>query len=103
MAEAVYDAVAFSNLRTVDERRGIANPTAARAALEAWVPGTVAPALAAQGVARHSGRDAGVAVIGIEPGIEERVSSIAEDFVQGSFRSLEAGGNNVVIFPPVAS
>ena len=96
-AEAVYDVVAFSNLRTVDDRRGIANPTAARAALEAWAPGTVAPALVTQGVARHSGRDAGVAVIGVEPEIEERFSSIADDFVQGRFLALEAGGNNVVI------
>ncbi|TPE47861.1 ABC transporter permease [Amaricoccus solimangrovi] len=96
-AEAAYDVVAFSNLRIVDDRRGIANPTAARARLEAWVPGTVAPALVTQGVARYAGRDAGVTVTGVEPEIEERASSVAGDFVQGGFRSLDAGGDNVVI------
>lgn len=96
-AEAVYDAVAFSNLRTIDDRRGIANPTAARAALEAWVPGVAAPALRTQGVARYAGREAGVSVNGIEPDAEARASSVAKDFVQGSFHELDAGGNNVVI------
>ena len=96
-AAALYDAVAISNLRTEEDRRGILNPFAARSALEAWVPGTVAPALVTQGVARNGGRDVGVAVIGVDPRIEAKVSTIGEDFLRGGFESLDAGGSNAVI------
>ena len=96
-AEAVFDAASFSGLRPVDDPRGIRNPTAARVALEAWVPGRVAVSLGPKAVARYSGRDAGVAVIGIEPKVEARVNSVAGDFVLGGFEELAAGGNNIVI------
>ena len=46
-------------------RAASATLTAARVALEAWVPGRVAVSLRTEAVARYSGRDAGVAVIGI--------------------------------------
>jgi lipoprotein-releasing system permease protein len=96
-AEAVYTAAAFSGLRPKEDVRGIRNPTAARASLEAWVPGRITPSLRTQGVIRYSGRDAGVAIIGIEPRAEAAVSSLAEDFVAGSFDALDAGGNNLVL------
>ena len=96
-AEAVFDAASFSGLRPVDDPRGIRNPTAARVALEAWVPGRVAVSLRTEAVARYSGRDVGVAVIGIEPKVEARVNSVAGDFVLGGFEELAAGGNNIVI------
>ena len=96
-AEAVFDAASFSGLRPVDDPRGIRNPTAARVALEAWVPGRVAVSLRTEAVARYSGRDAGVAVIGIEPKVEARVNSVAGDFVLGGFEELATGGNNIVI------
>jgi lipoprotein-releasing system permease protein len=96
-AEAVYAAARFSGLRPKEDVRGVRNPTAARAALEAWVPGRIAPSLRTQGVIRYSGRDAGVAIVGIEPRAEAAVSSLAEDFVAGGFDALDAGGNNIVI------
>lgn len=96
-AEQTYDAAAYFGLRPVDDRRGIRNPTAARAALEAWVPGDIAPALRTQALIRYSGQEAGVTVTGIEPDREARVSSVAGDFLVGSFAALVAGGNNVVI------
>jgi len=65
--------------------------------LRAWVPGRIAQSLRTQGVVRYAGRDVGVAVIGIEPEIEATVSSVAGDFVEGSFDALQAGGNNIVV------
>jgi lipoprotein-releasing system permease protein len=96
-AEQVFDVAAFSGLRPREDLRGIRNPTAAIAALEAWVPGEIAHGLRTQGVIRYSGRDAGVAIVGIEPRRETVVSSVAGDFTAGSFDALAAGGNNVVM------
>ncbi|MBF9029950.1 FtsX-like permease family protein [Rhodobacterales bacterium HKCCE3408] len=96
-ADAAYDAVAYSGLRTSEDLRGILNPTAVMAALEAWVPGTVAPGLRSRALARNAGREAGISILGVEPDREVRVSSVAGDFVFGSFAELAAGGNNVVV------
>ncbi|MDX5360008.1 MAG: ABC transporter permease [Alphaproteobacteria bacterium] len=96
-AEAAFGATAFSGLRPRDDDRGIRNPAAVRAALDAWVPGDMAVSLRTQGVVRYSGRDVGAAILGIEPEAEARVSSVAQDFVQGSFSALSAGGNSIVI------
>jgi lipoprotein-releasing system permease protein len=96
-AESVFAAAEIAGLRPVDDRRGIRNPTAALAALETWVPGAIAEALHAQAVIRYSGRDAAVALIGIDPEAEARVSSLFEDVVAGSFAALPQGGNNLVI------
>ena len=51
-AELAFAAAEYFGLRPVDDRRGIRNPTAARAALEAWVPGRIAPALRTQALVR---------------------------------------------------
>ncbi len=50
-----------------------------------------------QGVIRYSGREVGAAVIGIDPKAEPGVSPIVDDFRAGSFATLAASGNNVVI------
>ena len=96
-AEQAFAAAEYFGLRPVDDRRGIRNPTAARAALEAWVPGRIAPALRTQALVRYAGQEAAVTVTGIEPAREAAVSSVAGDFTAGSFASLAAGGNNVAI------
>lgn len=96
-AEDRFDALAIAGLQPKDDRRGILNPTQATAALRALVPGQMALSLKTQGVVRYAGRDVGIAIIGIEPQAEMRVSSIARDFKQGSFTSLIAGGNNIVL------
>jgi len=96
-AEAAFDAVAIAGLRPREDRRGIINPTEAFAWLREWVPGRVAASLNTQGVVRYLGRDVGATIVGIEPDAERGVSSIVEDFVEGSFAALEVGGNNVVI------
>jgi lipoprotein-releasing system permease protein len=96
-AEQVFAAAEFFGLRPVEDRRGIRNPTAAQAAFAAWVPGEIAAGLRTQALARYSGREAGISLVGIDPVREARVSSVARDFVVGSFDSLEAGGNNVIV------
>ncbi|MFC3167222.1 ABC transporter permease [Paracoccus fontiphilus] len=96
-ADQAFAAAEFFGLHPVDDQRGIRNPVAVEAALSAWVPGRVAPALRIQAVARYSGREAGVVLYGILPRQEAQVSSVARDFVTGSFADLAAGGNNVVM------
>ncbi|PRD44030.1 ABC transporter permease [Phyllobacterium phragmitis] len=102
-AEEVFGAAAISGLRPREDRRGIINPTAALTWLRGWVPGQVAENLKAQGVIRYAGRDVGASIIGVDPDAERGVSPIVEDFVQGSFDRLRAGGNNILIGDTMAS
>ncbi|MDK1493057.1 ABC transporter permease [Sinorhizobium sp. 7-81] len=102
-AEDVFEVAAISGLRPRDDRRGIINPTAAQSWLEEWIPGRFAARLNAEGVIRYSGREVGAVVIGIDPEREASVSPIVEDFREGSFDALTAGGNNVVIGDTMAS
>ncbi|AZN99807.1 ABC transporter permease [Mesorhizobium sp. M9A.F.Ca.ET.002.03.1.2] len=102
-AEDAFATVAISGLRPRDDRRGIINPTAATSWLESWIPGRFAASLRTQGVIRYSSREVGAAIIGIEPERESGVSPIVEDFVEGSFSALAAGGNNVLIGDTMAS
>lgn len=92
-----FTAFAIAGLRPKEDRRGILNPAEATAMLRAWVPGRMALSLKTQGVIRYAGREVGVSIIGVEPQAEARVSSIADDFRQGGFNSLIAGGNNIVL------
>ena len=96
-AENVFAAAAISGLRPPDDRRGIINPTAAMAWLDAWAPGRISASLRAQGVVRFTGREAGAAIVGIDPDTEAAVSAIIEDFVEGSFGALATGGNNIIM------
>ncbi|AFL51249.1 lipoprotein-releasing system permease protein [Sinorhizobium fredii] len=102
-AEDAFASVAISGLRPRDDRRGIINPTAATAWLASWVPGRFAASLKAQGVMRYSSQEVGAAIIGVDPERELGVSPIVEDFVEGSFAALAAGGNNVLIGDTMAT
>ena len=96
-AEELFDSVAISGLRPREDRRGIINPTAALSWLKGWIPGRIAASLKTQGVIRYSAREVSAAIIGIDPETERGVSPIVEDFKQGSFDALAAGGNNIVV------
>ncbi|MCA1369755.1 ABC transporter permease [Bradyrhizobium sp. BRP14] len=102
-AEDAFATAAISGLRPRDDRRGIINPTAAASWLESWIPGRFATSLKAQGVIRYASHEVGAAIIGVEPERELGVSPIAEDFVEGSFGALVAGGNNIVIGDTMAT
>jgi lipoprotein-releasing system permease protein len=96
-AEEVFAAVSIAGLRPKEDRRGILNPAAALAMLRAWIPGRMAASLNTQAVIRYAGRDVGATIIGVDPQAEPAVSSLAADFLAGSFASLNTGGNNVVV------
>jgi lipoprotein-releasing system permease protein len=102
-AEDAFDTVAISGLRPRDDRRGIINPTAATAWLESWLPGRFSASLKTQGVIRYSSREVGATIIGIDPQRERGVSPIVEDFVEGDFAALGAGGNNALVGDTMAS
>ena len=96
-AQDEFAALHIAGLRPREDRRGILNPTEVTAMLRAWVPGKMALSLKTQGVVRYAGRDVGIGIIGIEPLAEMQISSLTKDFREGSFASLIAGGNNIVV------
>lgn len=102
-AEDVFDAVAISGLRPREDGRGIMNPTAMIAWLDAWLPGRFAESLQLTGVVRFSSRDVGARIIGIDPQREPGISPLIGHFRQGSFASLISGGNNVLIGDTMAT
>lgn len=102
-AQDAFGTAAISGLRPRDDRRGIINPTAATTWLASWIPGRFAESLKAQGVIRYSSREVGASIIGIDPQREPGVSPIVDDFVEGSFSALAAGGNNVLIGDTMAN
>jgi lipoprotein-releasing system permease protein len=96
-AETAYDAAEIHGLTPQARRRGIKNPMAIIAALEDWVPGTVAPSVATQGIIRYAGRDVGASVIGIDPHREPRVSSLVKQMREGSLDSLYRATNAIIL------
>jgi lipoprotein-releasing system permease protein len=96
-AEAEYDAAELHGLKTVGLRPGIKNPFAIMAALEGWIPGSVAPSVQAKAVIRFAGRDTAASVIGIDPRREERVSKLATQIRQGSLDALYKSSNAVLM------
>lgn len=96
-AEDVFAVAAIAGLRPKEDRRGVLNPAEVGAMLRAFVPGRISMSLRTQGVVRYAGRDVGISIIGIDPEEEAAVSSVAGDFLEGSFASLAGGGNNIIV------
>ena len=96
-AETVFDAAAISGLRPREDPRGILNPVAAVAALEAFVEGHIAVTLNVQGVVRHGGREEGISIAGIDPFREGEVSQVAGQMVEGRLEELAAIANGIII------
>ncbi|MEJ1156828.1 ABC transporter permease [Prosthecomicrobium sp. N25] len=101
-AEDRFDVVEIQGLRPEDDRRGIRNPTLVMAVLKALVPGRLAPALTGQAVVRYGGGDVGLALSGVDPSAEPRVSKIAEDMREGSLEALQADQNGILVGDGVA-
>jgi lipoprotein-releasing system permease protein len=96
-AQVVYDAAEIRGLTPQVRRRGIKNPRATIAALESWVPGPVTPSVRSNGLLRYAGRDESLAVIGIDPQSEARVSRIADHIKSGSLKSLYTANNALIL------
>lgn len=96
-AQKIYDATEIHGLTPQIRRRGIKNPGATMAALESWVPGALTPSVRSNGLLRYAGRDEAVAIIGIEPASEVRVSRIVEHIKEGSLQSLYTASNALIV------
>ncbi|MEX2034962.1 MAG: ABC transporter permease [Xanthobacteraceae bacterium] len=96
-AEQAFDAAEFHGLKPEVRRRGIKNPLATMATLEAWVPGGVAPSVKVQAIIRYGNRDTGASVIGIDPRREARVSELVSQMRQGTLASLYRATNAIVL------
>ena len=83
-AETVYAAAEIHGLTPEARRKGIKNPLAIVGALEAWLPGAVAPSVQTKGILRYAGRDVPVSITGIDPQREPKVSQLATQMRQGS-------------------
>jgi lipoprotein-releasing system permease protein len=96
-AEEIYAVAEIHGLRPETIREGIKNPLAIMAGLEAWIPGSFAPAVNSNSILRYAGRDVPAAIIGIDPKREPQVSSIAADMKAGSLSALYTAANAVVL------
>jgi lipoprotein-releasing system permease protein len=96
-SETVYDTVHISGLATEVRRRGLKNPFATLSALEAWVPGAVAPSVRTTVLIRSAGRDFGATVIGVDPRREPRVSQLATQIRGGDLSDLYKASNAVIL------
>ncbi len=96
-AEPTFDAAEIHGLTPEARRRGIKNPLATMAALEAWVPGAVAPSVKVQAIIRYAGRDVGASVIGIDPRREAEVSDLPKQMRQGTLASLYRATNAIIL------
>jgi lipoprotein-releasing system permease protein len=96
-AEIAYAAAELHGLTPESRRRGIKNPLAIIAGLEAWVPGAVAPSTKTQAILRYAGRDVGATVIGIDPHREPKVSDLVRHIRQGTLTSLLGATNALIL------
>lgn len=96
-AEEVYAAVAVRGLKADDVRRGIANPAETLGMLEAWVPGAAGPYVSVRAVARVTGTETGIAVLGIDPRRDVRVSNLSKQMREGGIDALSRASNGVLI------
>jgi lipoprotein-releasing system permease protein len=96
-AETEFDAAKIYNLTPEVRRRGIKNPLAIMASLDAWLPGNIAPSVNVQGIIRYGLRDVGTTIYGIDPRREPKVSELANQMRQGSLRSLYTATNAIIL------
>ena len=90
-------ALALSGEKPEEELRGIKKAKEIVARLRARPGVAVAPTLRGQAVIRYGGKDEGVALVGVEPEAEARVSSLAEDMRTGSLDALRTTANGLII------
>lgn len=96
-AEIVYAAAQIRGLRPEERRRGIKNPLATMAALEAWLPGNVAPSVKVQAIIRYAARDVGTSIFGIDPRRESKVSELPKQMRQGTLNALYRATNAIIL------
>ncbi|MDI1345754.1 MAG: ABC transporter permease [Pseudolabrys sp.] len=96
-AEKLYAAAAIHGLTPEARRPGIKNPLASIAALEAWVPGAVAPSVRVPAIVRYASQDVGINVIGIDPRREGLVSDLPKQLRGVTLSALYRATNAIII------
>ena len=96
-AEVAFDAVQIYGLTPQVRRRGIKNPLATMASLEAWLPGGIAPSVKVQGIIRYGSRDTAASITGIDPRREADVSELTTQVRQGTLASLYRATNAIIL------
>jgi lipoprotein-releasing system permease protein len=96
-AAAMFDAAEFHGLTPEARRRGVKNPLALMAALEAWLPGAIAPSVKVQAIIRYANHDVAASVIGIEPRRESKVSELPKQMRGAGLNALYRATNAIVL------
>ncbi len=98
-AERVFadGAVALRGVKPKQELRGIRQAQARLTEIEEIAGLDVAPTLRGNAVARYSGRDVAVSILGVDPRRERHVSQVESDMTVGTLDSLYTTGNGIII------
>ncbi len=96
-AERLFDAAEIHGLTPEARRPGIKNPLAIMAALEAWLPGGVAPSVKVQAIIRYANHDVATSVTGIDPRRESKVSELPKQMRGATVNALYRATNAIII------
>jgi lipoprotein-releasing system permease protein len=96
-AEQIFASAEIHGLTPEARRRGIKNPLAIMAALEAWIPGGIAPSAKVQAIIRYANHDVATTVIGIDPRREARVSNLPNQMRGATLTALFRATNAIII------
>jgi lipoprotein-releasing system permease protein len=96
-ADTRFAAAEIHGLTPEARRRGIKNPLATMASLEAWVPGAVGPSVKTQAIIRYANHDIATNVIGIDPRREARISDLPKQMRGATVNALYRATNAIII------
>jgi lipoprotein-releasing system permease protein len=96
-AETMFQAAEIHGLTPEARRRGIKNPLAIMAALEAWLPGSVGPSVKVQAIIRYANHDVATSVTGIDPRRESKVSELPKQLRGATLTALYRATNAIII------
>ncbi len=96
-AAVMFAAAEIHGLTPEARRRGIKNPLATMAALEAWLPGAVAPSVKVQAIIRYASHDVATSVIGIDPRREAQVSDLPKQMRGATLTALYRATNAIIL------
>ena len=96
-AETLYASAEIHGLTPEARRPGIKNPLATMAALEAWLPGGIAPSVKVQAIIRYANHDVATTVTGIDPRREGKVSELPKQMRGATLNALYRATNAIVL------
>lgn len=96
-AELRYASAEIHGLTPEARRPGIKNPLASMAALEAWLPGGIAPSVKVQAIIRYANHDVSTTITGIDPRREAKVSELPKQMRGATLTALYRATNAIVI------